>query len=61
MNEFNASCSVTPKMFDEFMRRLAPGPDDTVLDVGVTSDQSIQARIISRLSTLSRRESPPPD
>jgi len=26
-------------MFDEFMQRLAPGPVDTVLDVGVTSDQ----------------------
>jgi Methyltransferase domain len=26
-------------MFDEFMRRFNPGPQDTVLDVGVTSDQ----------------------
>lgn len=26
-------------MFNEFMRRLAPDPADTVLDVGVTSDQ----------------------
>src|SRR5262245_49729156 len=28
------------KMFDEFMRRFNPGPDDTVLDVGVSSDQT---------------------
>ena len=27
------------QMFDEFMRRLAPRPEHTVLDVGVTSDQ----------------------
>jgi ubiquinone/menaquinone biosynthesis C-methylase UbiE len=30
---------VRHQMFDEFMRRLKPGPDETVLDVGVTSDQ----------------------
>jgi ubiquinone/menaquinone biosynthesis C-methylase UbiE len=30
---------VRHQMFDEFMRRLKPGSDDTVLDVGVTSDQ----------------------
>jgi hypothetical protein len=30
---------VRRQMFDKFMRRMAPGPNDTVLDVGVTSDQ----------------------
>jgi ubiquinone/menaquinone biosynthesis C-methylase UbiE len=30
---------VRHQMFDEFMRRMEPGPNDTVLDVGVTSDQ----------------------
>ncbi len=31
---------VRHQMFDEFMRRLGPGPEDTVLDVGVTTDQT---------------------
>jgi hypothetical protein len=30
---------VRHQMFVEFMRRLVPGPEHTVLDVGVTSDQ----------------------
>ena len=32
--------SVRHRIFDEFMRRTNPGPQDTVLDVGVTSDQA---------------------
>ncbi|MGO9681712.1 MAG: class I SAM-dependent methyltransferase [Beijerinckiaceae bacterium] len=31
---------VRHQIFDEFMRRSNAGPDDTVLDVGVTSDQA---------------------
>jgi ubiquinone/menaquinone biosynthesis C-methylase UbiE len=31
---------VRRRMFDVFMRRLAPTPADTVLDIGVTSDQT---------------------
>lgn len=30
---------VRHRMFEDFMRRFNPSPDDTVLDVGVTSDQ----------------------
>lgn len=32
------SLHVRRKMFDLFMRELAPGPDTTILDIGVTSD-----------------------
>ena len=36
------SMRVRRKMFDLFMRELTPGPDATVLDIGVTSDTTFR-------------------
>ena len=49
---------VRTRMFDAFLREFAPVPSETILDVGVTSDQSTPHPITWRRCTPTRTALP---